>query len=572
MRKAQQNFLNYLSAVERTVQKSHSAGLKLGIDLQRLDQVTASIRSKELLVPVVGAFSAGKSSLLNAIIGRELLPVAITPETAIPTELRHDVRERLQALFTDGHTEEFRVEHLPQLQSRAAEIDCVRLYLNSDALAALAPLVLVDMPGFNSPLDSHNKAIARYIGEGAHYLFVVSVEEGTLHSSTLSRIDEISHMGRTFSICVNKTDLRPPADVEAIRAHIAQRLEDDGLDAKVCAVSQTNAASVQAMLSDIDPEALFITLFQPALQQQHHAFDGVLKIALDGLQRDKVDNDKHLEEMAQVLRALEKDHKQKTRSLSGTDLASHTDSILGSVRRRLDLAVDSLAQAVLRGGQDELSRIVSDEVRSGLIEGARQATDQMSTEMVSEFSMRAASILHPKVHLSKDWTEGLLQQLLSELLPALLSSLGSSSGKSGNAGPSVLGAVSVIGTLVPHPILKIVLTLLPLMLGGLFGKVSEVQKLEKVKEALRNQVLPDIERRLRPEILAFLQSAQQHALKLVSDAFEEQIQQQKEALSQASKEMSSGGKDALLRTIEDTQNELNALAAAHGLKESTHEA
>ena len=564
MRKAQQNFLNYLGAVERVIQNSLPTELQLGIDLQPIKQLEASIRSKELLVPVVGAFSAGKSALLNTVLGKGVLSVAITPETAIPTELRHDDHERLQALFTDGHTEEFGVEELPQLQIRAKELDCVRLYLDSPALAALAPLVLVDMPGFNSPLDTHNKAIARYIGEGAHYLFVVSVEEGTLHSSTLNRIDEIAQMGRSFSVCVNKADLRPSADVDAIRTHIVQRLEDEGLDAKVCAVSQTNAGSVQAMLSDIDPETLFASLFQPALQHQHYSLDGVLKTALEGLQRDKADNDRVLEEMAEALRVLEQEQRQKTQALHGSDLESHTDNILRHVRRRLDHAIDSMAQAVLRGGQDELSRIVSDEVRTGLIEGARQVTDSMSSQMVGDFTSRAASILRPEVRLSQDWTDGLLQKLQSELLPALLSYWESSAGKGGNVhSGTLLGGASVIGAVIPHPILKVVLTVLPLMLGGLFGKVSEGQKLEKIKDALRNQVLPDIERRLRPEISIFLQVAQQQALKLVADAFEGQIKQQKEALSQAMKEMAADGKAALITTIQNIQNQLNALAKAH---------
>lgn len=563
MRKTQQNFLNYLSAVERALQNSQATGLELNIDLKPVKELEVSIRNKELLVPVVGAFSAGKSSLLNAILGKEVLPVAITPETAIPTELRHDSRERLQALFTDGRIEEFPVEDLPQLQARAEELDCVRLYLDSPALSALAPLVLVDMPGSNSPLDAHNEAIARYIGEGAHYLFIVSVEEGTLHSATLRHIDEIACVGRSFSVCINKADLRPASDVEAIRAHIAQRLEDEGFDAKVCAVSQADASSVQSMLSDIDPEALFIGLFQPALQQAHQALSDVLKTALDGLQRDKADNEKYLEEMAEALRLLQQEQNQKTQSLRSAGLEAHTDDILRSVRNRLELSIDSMAQAAMRGSQDELGRIVSDEVRSSLIEGARRATDSMSSQMVTDFSARAASILRPEVRLSQDWTDGLLEKLQSDVLPALLSSWGSSSSKGGSS--SALGAASVIGTLVPHPILKVVLTALPLLLNTFFGRVSEGQKLEKIKDALRSQVLPGIERQLRPEIGRFLDQAQQHTLKLVADSFEEQIKQQKEALAQATKEMDADGKEKLIAAIQGAQSELNALAKAHQL-------
>ena len=219
-----------------------------------------------------------------------------------------------------------------------------------------------------------------------------------------------------------------------------------------------------------------------------------------------------------------------------------------------------MAHAVLRGSQDELGRIVSDEVRSGLIEGARRATDSMSSQMVADFSMRAASSLRPEVRLSQDWTDGLLGKLQSELLPTLLSSWGSSTTKGGG---NALGAAAVIGTLVPHPILKVVLSALPLLLNAFFGRISEGQKLEKIKEALRSQALPDIERRLRPEIGAFLLAAQEQTLTLVASSFESQIKQQQDALTQAMQDRAAGGKDTLIEMLQNIQSELKALAEAH---------
>ena len=50
MRKAQQNFLNYLGAVERVIQNSLPPELQSSIDLQPVKQLEASIRSKELLL------------------------------------------------------------------------------------------------------------------------------------------------------------------------------------------------------------------------------------------------------------------------------------------------------------------------------------------------------------------------------------------------------------------------------------------------------------------------------------------------------------------------------------------
>ena len=242
MTKTQQKYLSFLAAVERVLQQSKNDLPILNAESDRvlpeLETMQSTIRQRELLIPVVGAFSAGKSSLLNAIVKADLLSVAITPETAMPTELRYDSRERLEVVFEDGRTEEFPLAALSNLQARAQEIKLIRLYADLQPLKALQPLVLVDMPGFNSPLDVHNRAIARYIGDGAHYLFVVSVEEGSLHTQSLRRIEEVVSLGRTFSVCLNKADLRPPQEVESVRQYIADQLVELGLESSVCAVSQ----------------------------------------------------------------------------------------------------------------------------------------------------------------------------------------------------------------------------------------------------------------------------------------------------------------------------------------------
>ncbi|MBY0410934.1 MAG: hypothetical protein K2Q97_12600, partial [Burkholderiaceae bacterium] len=343
--------------------------------------------------------------------------------------------------------------------------------------------------------------------------------------------------------------------------------EDESLTANVCAVSQNDVSPVQTLLSGIDPNKLFAALFKPTLQQQHRALDGVLHTALNGLQHNKATNDKAAQEMEDALHALEQERSQKTQALNDTNLEGATDDLLYSVRNRLNRSVDSMAQAVLRGGQDEIARIVSDEVRSGLIEGARRVTDSLSAQMVADFSLRATSSLRPEIRLSQDWTDGLLQKLHSELLPALLSTLGGgNSGKDTTSGTgiAVLGAaVSTLGRFAPHPILKVVLTLLPTLLGGLFGSMSEGQKLEKIKEAIRNQVLPDIERRLRPEVSTFLIHAQQQALQMVADSFENQIKVQKDMLVKISQDIAAKNKDALIAAIQNARAELNALEKTH---------
>ncbi|HCF5847367.1 TPA: dynamin family protein [Pseudomonas aeruginosa] len=558
----QKALLGYLNSLAQVIENVRTAELDINGEPAQTQAFAQAVAERELLVPVVGAFSAGKSSLLNAIIGSSILPMDIKPETAIPTELRHDAQERLEALFADGRTERFGIEQLPALQERAEELQLLRLYINRPALKGLAPLVLVDMPGFNSPLDAHNKAIAHYIGEGAHYLFVVSVEEGSLHKQILRNMDEVTLMGRNFSVCVNKADLKPVADVQGICDYISEQLEDEGFPATVCAVSKNDISSVNAMLGSFNPEELFGSIFQPELLQQNFAIESTLGTALDGLNSDKESNEQKIAEIEDALRALEKEREQQTQANSAGNLERIVDEVLRSVHTRLAGSVDEMARAALRS-QDEMTRIISDEVRSGLTVGLKRATDSMSAHMVNEFSQHVSGSLRPELHLTQsNWTDSLLQTLQTQLLPGLLSAIG---GQAGGAASALLTTVPGLAAarLIPNPIVQVVVTILPSLLGALFGRISEGQKLEQAKDAIRTQVLPDVERGLRPEISSFLLQAQEEIVRAVSDAFDQQIKAQKDILEKINQQAESGNLEARIRVLEEALAEVRALAHAH---------
>lgn len=58
------------------------------VSLRDLDDVTERLQHNDYLVAVFGAFSAGKSSLLNALLGEPLLVVSPNPTTASVTQIR----------------------------------------------------------------------------------------------------------------------------------------------------------------------------------------------------------------------------------------------------------------------------------------------------------------------------------------------------------------------------------------------------------------------------------------------------------------------------------------------------
>lgn len=87
--------------------------------VKELTELATSIENQELLVPVIGGFSSGKSSLINSFLGSNVLGVAITPQTAIATELRYSSEEKIEAIKDDESIDVFKINELEKVEEKA---------------------------------------------------------------------------------------------------------------------------------------------------------------------------------------------------------------------------------------------------------------------------------------------------------------------------------------------------------------------------------------------------------------------------------------------------------------------
>ena len=101
------NDLDLLSRIERVVAKRGLVEFRGTIDAI-LDR--AEDRSFE--IAVFGRVSSGKSSLLNAVIGTDVLPVGVTPVTAVPTRIIHGEKPSLTVSFADAPGRTFGIQQL----------------------------------------------------------------------------------------------------------------------------------------------------------------------------------------------------------------------------------------------------------------------------------------------------------------------------------------------------------------------------------------------------------------------------------------------------------------------------
>ena len=184
----------------------------------KIESIQKSTGEFALKVLFVGEFSAGKSALINTIIGKELLKEGQRPETAIASEIRYDTNEFIEAVC--GKVKKrYEIENAELIDT--TQYDFLIWHLNCEELMEYGECTLVDMPGFNSGIQNHNKAILQYAGKGNAYILVIDCEDGAIKQNIHSFIDEIKNYENNMAIIITKTDLKISEDIERIKENIA---------------------------------------------------------------------------------------------------------------------------------------------------------------------------------------------------------------------------------------------------------------------------------------------------------------------------------------------------------------
>jgi GTP-binding protein EngB required for normal cell division len=130
------------------------AALGTGQDREQIAALRDRLDAARLRVLVAGEAKRGKSTLINALVGRAVLPAGVTPLTAVATTVRYGDDPHAEVRFADGHEEKQPLPALPDLVTERGNpanrrrIAAVTVYLDAPLLAG--GVELVDTPGTGS--------------------------------------------------------------------------------------------------------------------------------------------------------------------------------------------------------------------------------------------------------------------------------------------------------------------------------------------------------------------------------------------------------------------------------------
>jgi septin family protein len=78
------------------------------------EELKEKIQDNVFNLVVLGQFKRGKTTLINALLGAEILPTAVVPLTSIATILKHGEELKITVYFSDGRVNEIEPENLPE--------------------------------------------------------------------------------------------------------------------------------------------------------------------------------------------------------------------------------------------------------------------------------------------------------------------------------------------------------------------------------------------------------------------------------------------------------------------------
>ncbi len=178
---------------------------------------------------VAGEFKRGKSTVINALLGVDLLPTGVVPLTSVVTLLRYGDTLGATVIFDHGETRAVPLESLPDYVTergnpknakgvREVAVTFPAEWLNGG-------IRVVDTPGIGSVHEHNTEVTFRYLPQADAVIFVACVDQPVSRTELdfLSRVRR--YAGKVFCL-LNKTDYLSEAELAESAAFSSHALRD----------------------------------------------------------------------------------------------------------------------------------------------------------------------------------------------------------------------------------------------------------------------------------------------------------------------------------------------------------
>src|SRR4030043_1238376 len=173
------------------------------------EELREKIENNVFNLVVLGQFKRGKTTLINALLGAEILPTAIVPLTSIATILTYGETLNIKVYFNDGRVTEIELASLPQYVTEKGnsrnEKNVQEVIITYPSPYLRDGVRLIDTPGVGSVYEHNTDVAYQYLPKSDAALFLLSVDQ-PVSKAELDFLKDVKEYSHRIFFLQNKAD------------------------------------------------------------------------------------------------------------------------------------------------------------------------------------------------------------------------------------------------------------------------------------------------------------------------------------------------------------------------------
>ena len=209
-----------------------SEKMKLDGNVQSIEDALKRLMEDTFSVAVIGEFKRGKSTLINALMGKDVLPMDVLPTTATLNKITYGLTPFVTIEYKDGHVEEVDIDKLNDYVTKLTKESEEKAKTVKEAIVHYPVsyckngVTIVDTPGLND--DAAMTDVTMEVLPQIDAALMVVMAQSPFSESERSFLESkviTSDLGRVLFV-VTGIDLLDEEDVDRVLENITNRIQE----------------------------------------------------------------------------------------------------------------------------------------------------------------------------------------------------------------------------------------------------------------------------------------------------------------------------------------------------------
>ncbi|HPM03498.1 MAG TPA: dynamin family protein, partial [Candidatus Cloacimonadota bacterium] len=222
--------------------------------INKLKKITEDIENEKVEIALVGITSSGKSTLMNVLLGEDLLPVKVRPSSSIQVICQYGENTCAEVYFENKNHPERHYQNIREIlesfgdetgnQNNIKGVKEIRLFSSKYKLKH--HIVLVDTPGLDAyGQDNHEYITLKLVVPAVHMVLFLTSIKAYSDNKNLEMIDKITTDEKPLLIVQNMIDAIEPKEAKKGILKTKDEVREEHRNRVFTLLKKTSKKSVQ---------------------------------------------------------------------------------------------------------------------------------------------------------------------------------------------------------------------------------------------------------------------------------------------------------------------------------------